>query len=116
MKELLMEARRICKKSPNCSTCPLYAPLDGCTFAINFFDEGSVDEIAAKMEKWEKENPRVTRQDKLKEVLPHMLTDEYGVCEICPASANRHFECPISEGLTCVECRKEYRGNECEES
>lgn len=83
-KEFVKTHRRICKTYEDCDVCPLFQK--GCYSSAyvvilpDKLDENVVDLV----EKWAKENPVKTNQEKLLELFPNSTLIANGTFGICP--------------------------------
>ena len=106
--EFIKERNRMCETINNCSICPLYKNNE-CTY--EYFDNVKCNhEIVEIFEKWAKEHPRKTRQDKFLEMFPNALLDDYGAfstLSICPYNVDKTFRC-CGDGGRCPECNHDY--------
>lgn len=120
--EFLREKERMCKSfNDNCENkdgnnfyCGLRYEVDKSGESCEEYIKNHPEEAVAIVEKWAKEHPRKTRQEKFLEMFPDALISE-GVlkiepCELIGSKLNSE-ECHSYDefGLSgCYECRKNY--------
>ncbi len=103
--EFFKTQKRMCKAVNNCENCPLY---EGCDCENSSFVNPY--RAVAVVEKWAKEHPVVTRQDKFLEIFPNAPIS-HNMIDICPSKVDVLQKCPKVTPDTlnmCVFCKREY--------
>mgnify|MGYP007002450632 CR=1 FL=1 len=95
-----------------CVGCPLDDIGRGCH--MNDI-ANNAEECVAAVEKWAKEHPVITRQNKLLNLFPLMDAIEDGCIEICPLLFDRSFHdrndrgwCTENDNKVCPECKRRF--------
>lgn len=95
-----------------CVGCPLDDIGRGCH--MNDLTNNA-EECVAAVEKWAKEHPVITRQNKLLNLFPLMDAIEDGCIEICPLLFDRSFHdrndrgwCTENDNKVCPECKRRF--------
>ena len=95
-----------------CVGCPLDDIGRGCH--MNDLTNNA-EECVAAVEKWAKEHPVKTRQNKLLNLFPLMDAIEDGCIEICPLLFDRSFHdrndrgwCTENDNKVCPECKRRF--------
>ncbi len=115
----IKEYKRMCeyfdsKENPAsaCEGCPLEWLPNGCHM-IEIAD--NAEKCVAAVEKWAKEHPVITRQNKLLNLFPLMDAIEDGCIEICPLLFDRSFHdrndrgwCTENDNKVCPECKRRF--------
>lgn len=105
--KFLMERNRMLKRG-------FATPIIGGTLEC----EEQAEQIVRTVEGWSKEHPRKTRQSEFLARWPAARLDERGVLSILPCLMNpiqyRTPEDTCATGMMCMDCRKEFWGQEVE--
>ena len=116
--KFLSEASRMCGRTKSCAEC---AANGVCGFTPEFpSDFGKVDQMQKMVkivEKWAEKHPRKTRQSAFLERWPAAKLDGRGVLAILPCLMNSmQYKKPedTCAGMRCMDCRKEFWGQEVE--
>lgn len=101
--EFIKERNRMCRSfSGSCNGCPADKNICCSAFAWQ-------EELVAIVEKWSKENPRMTRQSEFLKQYPYANRID-GVVAICPKMVDVSFSCPIDTNISidCFACKHEF--------
>ena len=116
--KFLSEAKRMCNNAGPCETCDAN---EFCGFSPEFpKDFGTVDQMQKMVkivEKWAEEHPCKTRQSEFLKQWPAEKLDKHGVLAILPCLMNSiQYKKPedTCAGMRCMDCRKEFWGQEVE--
>lgn len=110
--KFLEEAKRLCRGYEKCEACPVYGDgYDDCRIdAVQDIDE----EIAVNIvEKWAKEHPRKTNQDKFLEAFPETELKR-GFIDICPRAVSKEYRSKSNEYGTCSLISLKHSCEQCE--
>lgn len=116
--EFLKEAMRMCESYTNCTNCVLKQKSAAmrCHCFTTSIETEAPDKLVAIIEKWSKEHPIKTRQDKFLEQYPDTLVDAQGIININPCMIkkqkfNQTKDCS-NFNISCEECREKFWGEE----
>ena len=106
------ERDRMCKSfGGDCTGCDIYK-VTMSNLSCNAFIFTRPREMVAIVERWAKEHPRKTRQEKFLEMFPKTNVDANNVITICPYETCIDYKCDLKWGDSteskCRECRKKY--------
>lgn len=94
----------------NCSGCEIHDNMKGLSCRAYIFQYPA--EAVAIVEKWAKEHPRKTRQERFLEMFPKVKVDANNIITICPYETCISYKCDLKWGESteskCRECRKNY--------
>ena len=116
--EFLKENGRMCKAFDSCSgknggeMCELYVKSNEKGLSCADYASAYPEEAVKIIEKWSKDHPRKTRQDKFLEAFPKVKRAVDGVIIVCPNDIDQEFSCPLRWGGSsadkCPGCQKKY--------
>ena len=117
--EYLKTIKRMCKlHKPICwgednhTPCELRIKANAKGMSCSDYTTTFSEEAVAIVEKWAKEHPRKTRQEKFLEMFPKTNVDANNVITICPYETCIGYKCDLKWGESteskCRECRKKY--------
>lgn len=111
--EFLEEQYRMCEAlNSHCEECGLSYTNNKTDRVCGDFIKRHPEEAVAIVEKWAKEHPRKTRQEKFLEMFPKTHVDANNVITICPYETCIGYKCDLKWGESteskCRECRKKY--------
>ena len=117
--EYLKTIKRMCKlHKPICwgednhTPCELRIKANAKGMSCSDYTTTFSEEAVAIVEKWAKEHPRKTRQEKFLEIFPKTNVDANNVITICPHETCIGYKCDLKWGESteskCRECRKNY--------
>lgn len=116
--KFLKEAIRMCESSTGCTGCVLEQEnaIMPCNCLTTSMETEEPDKLVAIIEKWSKEHPIKTRQDKFLEQYPDTLVDAQGIININPCMIkkqkfNQTKDCS-NFNISCEECREKFWGEE----
>lgn len=96
----------------HCEECGLSYVNNKTDHVCGDFIKRHSEEAVAIVEKWAKEHPRKTRQEKFLEMFPKTNVDANNVITICPHETCIGYKCDLKWGEStepkCRECRKKY--------
>ena len=115
--KFIEERKRMCYGLP-CAGCPLFAVhrLEYLTDCNEWCMDHPKESVAV-VEKWAEEHPRKTRQSEFLKQWPAAKLDKHGVLAILPCLMNSiQYKKPedTCAGMRCMDCRKEFWGQEVE--
>ena len=118
--EFIKESNRMCEAfNDNCKSkdgnnfyCGLRHESNKNGESCDEYIRNHPDKAVAIVEKWAKEHPRKTRQEKFLEMFPKTNVDANNVITICPHETCIGYKCDLKWGESteskCRECRKKY--------
>ena len=102
----------ICWGEDNHTPCELRIKANAKGMSCSDYTTTFSEEAVAIVEKWAKEHPRKTRQEKFLEMFPKTNVDANNVITICPHETCIGYKCDLKWGESteskCRECRKKY--------
>lgn len=105
--KLISEYGRMCSfYDSDCEGCPLKVGINSFK-RCDIFLIRCPKEAVPIIEKWSKEHPKKTRQDKFLENFPDARKDDNGVIIICPYDIGVTNNCGV-DCSDCWECREKY--------
>lgn len=114
--EFIIEKTRMCRMLavgiPVCQECPVLPKAKAHETSCTTYIKEHPHEAVRIIERWAKEHPRKTRQDKFLEAFPKVKRAVDGVIIVCPNDIDQEFSCPLRWGDSsadkCPGCRKKY--------
>lgn len=112
--KFLKEALRMCESYTDCADCVLKqeSAVVPCNCFITSIETEALDKLVVIIEKWAKEHPIKTRQDKFLEQYPDTLVDVRDIININPCMIEKQrFNCS-NPNISCRECREKFWSEE----
>ena len=122
VKEFVKNIRRMCNCYDVCDKkCELYNPF--CVgHIIRIFSDEEIESVVDLVEKWAKENPIETNQDRILKLFPNAIITANGVFDLCPKVLDAKHNCignyVSKDGIferDCLGCKNEFWNNEYKE-
>lgn len=110
--EYMKALHRMCIKSRDCNTCPIYK-CTGKKCLLPYSSDVAMEEQVKIVDEWAKACPERTRQSVFLERYPNAKADEDGSIGICPTVIEGKNCNELSDGTSCCkECRSNYWSQE----
>ena len=105
--EFLKEAIRMCKSYTSCTGCVLEHKCP-----TTSMETEAPDKLVEIIEKWSKEHPIKTRQDKFLEQYPDTFVDAQDIININPCMIEKQRLNCSNPNISCRECREQFWSEE----